>query len=70
MHTASINYFSHIFLMPKDLYMTALLKNVMQAGNAACVFVGTPHYAPIQVCGCQPGEKEVSTLIHFFLLFK
>ena len=48
MHTASINYFSHIFLMPKDLYMTALLKNVMQAGNAACVFVGTPHYAPIQ----------------------
>lgn len=29
MQTATIQYFSHIFLMPKDLYMTALLRNVM-----------------------------------------
>jgi len=31
MQTASLTYFGHIFLMPKDLYMTALLRNVMQA---------------------------------------
>jgi hypothetical protein len=48
MQTASLTYFSHIFLMPKDLYMTALLRNVMQAANTACVFIGTPHYVPIQ----------------------
>lgn len=29
MQTATIQYFSHIFLMPKDLYMTAMLRNVM-----------------------------------------
>ena len=34
--------------MPKDLYMTALLRNVMQAANCAAVFVGNPHYVPIQ----------------------
>jgi len=34
--------------MPKDLYMTALLKNVMQASNSALVYVGMPHYAPLQ----------------------
>lgn len=28
--------------------MTALLKNVMQAANSALVFVGNPHFAPIQ----------------------
>jgi len=34
--------------MPKDLYMTALLRNVMQASNSCMVFVGTPHFRPIQ----------------------
>jgi hypothetical protein len=48
MRTATLQYFSHIFMMPKDLYMTALLRNVMQASNACCVFVGTPHYRPMQ----------------------
>jgi hypothetical protein len=48
MQTASQTYFSHIFLMPKDLYMTALLRNVMQAANCSLVYVGTPHYVPIQ----------------------
>jgi hypothetical protein len=33
--------------MPKDLYMTALLRNVMQAANCALVYVGIPHFAPI-----------------------
>ena len=48
MQTASQTYFSHIFLMPKDLYMTALLRNVMQAAHTANVFIGTPHFVPIQ----------------------
>jgi hypothetical protein len=48
MQTATIQYFSHIFLMPKDLYMTALLRNVMQASNACMAFVGMPHMRPIQ----------------------
>ncbi len=47
MQTATLTYFSHIFLMPKDLYMTALLRNVMQAANCANVFIGTPHFVPI-----------------------
>jgi len=33
--------------MPKDLYMTALLRNVMQASNSCMVFVGSPHFRPI-----------------------
>ena len=48
MQTATLQYFSHIFLLPKDLYMTAMLRNVMQASNACIAYVGTPHYAPIQ----------------------
>ena len=48
MQSATIQYFSHIFLLPKDLYMTALLRNTMAASNACCVFVGTPHFSPIQ----------------------
>jgi len=47
MQTATLTYFSHIFLMPKDLYMTALLRNVMQAANCALVYVGIPHFGPI-----------------------
>ena len=34
--------------MPRDLYLTALLRNTMQAANTCCVFVGNPHWAPIQ----------------------
>ena len=48
MNTATIQYFSHIFLLPKDLYMTALLRNTMAASNCCCAFVGTPHFSPIQ----------------------
>ena len=47
MQTATLTYFSHIFLMPKDLYMTAMIKNVMQAAHTGLVYVGMPHYAPI-----------------------
>jgi hypothetical protein len=48
MHTATIQYFSHIFLLPKDLYMTALLRNTMAAANCCLAYVGTPHYSPMQ----------------------
>mmetsp|Transcript_13972 Transcript_13972/g.21792 ORF Transcript_13972/g.21792 Transcript_13972/m.21792 type:complete len:100 (+) Transcript_13972:258-557(+) len=48
MAAATNQYFSHIFQMPKDLYMTALLRNTMMAANTAICFVGTPHWAPIQ----------------------
>lgn len=48
MRTATLTYFSHIFLMPKDLYMTAVLKEVMKASNSCIAFVGHPHFTPIQ----------------------
>jgi hypothetical protein len=48
METATIQYFSHIFLMPKDLYMTALMKDVLKAVNSMVAFVGNPHFVPIQ----------------------
>lgn len=48
MQVATLQYFSHIFLMPKDLYMTAMLRNVMQASNSCMAFVGTPHFRPMQ----------------------
>ena len=34
--------------MPKDLYITALLRNTMQAANTCCAFVGNPHWSPVQ----------------------
>lgn len=48
MSAATNQYFSHIFQMPRDLYMTALLRNTMQAANTCCVFVGNPHWVPMQ----------------------
>jgi hypothetical protein len=47
MAAASQQYFSHIFQLPRDLYMTALLRNTMQAANTCLAFVGNPHWAPI-----------------------
>lgn len=48
METATLQYFSHIFMMPRDLYMTALMKEVMKAANSMAAFVGNPHFTPIQ----------------------
>lgn len=48
MGSATQQYFSHIFQMPRDLYMTALLRNTMMASNTCLAFVGNPHWAPIQ----------------------
>ena len=48
METATMQYFSHIFLMPRDLYMTALMKETLKAVNSMAAFVGNPHFTPIQ----------------------
>ena len=47
MSAASNQYFSHIFQLPRDLYMTAMLRTTMQAANTCCAFVGTPHWVPV-----------------------
>jgi hypothetical protein len=38
----------HIFLLPKDLYMTALLKEAFQAATQVVCAVGMEHWRPIQ----------------------
>lgn len=38
----------HIFLLPKDLYMTALLKEAFQAATQVVCAVGMEHFRPIQ----------------------
>ena len=48
MLTATMQYFSHIFLLPRDLYMTALLREVLKAANNVVAMVGTPHFMPMQ----------------------
>ena len=40
--------FSHIFQAPRDLYITAMLKNVARTAFSTVAFVGTPHFYPIQ----------------------
>jgi len=47
MQTATLQYFSHIFLLPKDLYMDAMLREVLKAANRVVAFVGTPHFMPM-----------------------
>ena len=38
----------HIFNLPKDLYMTALLKEAFQAAMQVACVVGMEHWRPIQ----------------------
>lgn len=45
---AAENFMPHIFLLPKDLYMTALLKESFQAATQIVSTVGIEHYRPIQ----------------------
>lgn len=47
---ANVTYqlFSHVFLQPRDLYITAMLKKVMMAANSVVAFVGSPHFFPVQ----------------------
>lgn len=45
---AAHNFLPHIFQMPRDLYMTALLKESFQAATSVGAFIGAHHYVPIQ----------------------
>lgn len=45
---AAHNFLPHIFQVPKDLYMAALLKEAFQAATSISAFVGAHHYVPIQ----------------------
>jgi hypothetical protein len=46
--TATEFLLPHIFSAPKDLYMTALLKESFQAATSIVGFVGINHFNPIQ----------------------
>lgn len=48
MEEMTLNYFPHIFQMPRDLYLTAMIKEVLPANGVTAAFVGAPHYIPIQ----------------------
>ena len=45
---AAFNFLPHIFQAPKDLYMTALLKESFQAATCIVALVGRHHATPIQ----------------------
>jgi len=45
---ATLMFLPHIFQIPKDLYMTALLKESFQAATCIVAFVGLHHFNPIQ----------------------
>ncbi len=48
MREATLNFLPHIFLAPKDLYMTAMLKETFQAATCITAFVGLSHYNPVK----------------------
>lgn len=48
MKEASLMFLPHIFQIPKDLYMTAMLKEAFQAATCIVAFVGLQHFNPIQ----------------------
>lgn len=48
MRKITLDIFSHVILAPKDLYMTALLKNTATKAIFTAAFVGQPHFIPMQ----------------------
>lgn len=48
MEELTLQYFPHIFQMPRDLYVTALLKEVFPSAMQTAAFVGAAHYVPTQ----------------------
>ncbi len=48
MREATLQFLPHVFLLPKDLDMTALLKETFQAATCITAFVGLSHFNPIQ----------------------
>lgn len=47
MRRITLDMFSHIFLAPKDLYMTAILKEAAKPAISTVAFVGHPHFIPM-----------------------
>ena len=45
---AAINFMPHIFQSPKDLYLTAMLKEALQACTSINAFVGSHHIFPVK----------------------
>eukprot|EP01017_Pseudomicrothorax_dubius_P038309 TRINITY_DN5716_c0_g1_i3.p1 TRINITY_DN5716_c0_g1~~TRINITY_DN5716_c0_g1_i3.p1 ORF type:complete len:352 (-),score=86.07 TRINITY_DN5716_c0_g1_i3:87-1142(-) len=45
---AAVNFAPHIFQLPRDLYMSALLKEALQAATCIVAMVGMPHYTPVK----------------------
>jgi hypothetical protein len=60
--SASLLFYSHVFLAPKDLYMAAMLKDILKACYSVLVFVGHPHFIPIQKYWTPPPEGVNFTL--------
>jgi hypothetical protein len=60
--SASILFYSHVFLAPKDIYMAAMLKDILKACYSVLVFVGHPHFIPIQKYWTPPPEGVNFTL--------
>lgn len=56
MEEATLSLYSHVFLAPKDVYMAAVLKNVLKACYSVLAFVGTPHFVPVQKYWIPPPE--------------
>lgn len=48
MRQATLMFLPHIFQIPKDLYMAAMLKESFQAATCIVAFVGLDHFNPIQ----------------------
>ena len=40
--------FGHVFQQPRDLYIAALLKRVLQAASSVLAVVANPHFVPVQ----------------------
>lgn len=50
------NFLPHIFQAPKDLYMTAVLKEAFQACTNVVAMIGKHHYQPIKSYWAPPPE--------------
>ena len=48
MEEMTLFYFPHIFQMPRDLYLTAMLKEALPSSSITAAFIGAPHFIPIQ----------------------
>ncbi len=48
MKDAALTFLPHVFQQPRDLYMTAMLKEAFQAATSIVALVGVHHFNPIQ----------------------